>query len=167
MAQEENFDDAWVGKELPPVTIRVERDAILRYCRSTGMTIPIHMDDEAARAAGYRGVVVPITMFTQMVRAQQPQFRRRFHGIGMGAGTAVEALAPVCAGDIVEGTTYVKDVFTKTGRSGTMTFVILETILTDQSGERVVVITESSVRKNSADPTNSRTAADDLSSRQV
>ena len=67
--------------------------------------------------------------------------------MGMGAGTAFEVMAPVCAGDIVEGTTYVKDVFTKTGRSGTMTFVLLETILTDQSGERVVAITESFVRK--------------------
>ena len=167
MTQEENFDDAWVGKELPPVTIRVERDAILRYCRSTGMTSPIHTDDEAARAAGYRGLVVPITMFTQMVRDQQPQFRRRFHGMGMGAGSAVEALAPVCAGDIVEGTTYVKDVFTKTGRSGTMTFVQLETILTDQPGKRVVTITESFVRRNGVDPTNSRPAADGHSSHQV
>ena len=167
MTQEENFDDVWVGKELPPVTIRVERDAILRYCRSTGMTDHIHTDDEAARAAGYRGLVVPITMFTQMVRDQQPRFRRRFHGMGMGAGTAVEALAPVCAGDIVEGTTHVKDVFTKTGRSGTMTFVVLETILTDQPGKRVVTITESFVRMNGAGPTNSRPAADGHSSRQV
>ena len=160
MTQEENSDDIWVGKELPPVPIRVERDAILRYCRLTGMTDPIHTDDEAARAAGYRGLVVPITMFTQMVRDQQPRFRRRFHGMGMGAGQAVEALAPVCAGDIVEGTTYVKDVFTKTGRSGTMTFVLLETILTDQPGKRVVTITESFVRMNGADLTNSRPAAD-------
>ena len=167
MTQEENFDDAWVGKKLPPVTIRVERDAILRYCRSTGMTIPIHTDDEAARAAGYRGLVVPITMFTQMVRDQQPRFQRRFHGMGMGAGTAFQVLAPVCAGDMLEGTTYVKDVFTKTGRSGTMTFVLLETILTDQSGERVVAITESFVKKNGANPTNFRPVADGLSSHQV
>ena len=167
MTQEENFDDAWVGKELPPVTIRVERDAILRYCRSTGMTDPIHTDDEAARAAGYRGLVVPITMFTQMVRDEQPRFRRRFHGMGMGAGTAFEVLAPVCAGDVVEAATHVKDVFTKTGRSGTMTFVLLETILTDQPGNRVVTVTESFVKMNGAAPTSSRQAADGNSARQV
>ncbi len=167
MTQEENFDDAWVGKQLPSVTIRVERDAILRYCCSTGMTDPIHTDDAAARAAGYRGLVVPITMFTQMVRDEQPRFRRRFQGMGMGAGTAFEVMAPVCAGDIVEAATYVKDVFTKTGRSGTMTFVLLETNLTDQPGNRVVTITEAFVKKNGVGPTSFRPAADGNSARQV
>jgi hypothetical protein len=62
-------------------------------------------------------------------------WRRGFH-----AGQDVELGVPVRPGDVVTVRSAVHDVYEKTGRSGTMTFVVMRLTLTNQRGERVAVV---------------------------
>ena len=48
-----------VGKTYPPLTYAVGREKIREYALAVGETNPLHLDVEAARAAGYRDVVAP------------------------------------------------------------------------------------------------------------
>src|SRR5215207_7856810 len=48
-----------VGKVFEPVTYAVGREKVREYARAVGETDPLHLDPEAARAAGHRDVVAP------------------------------------------------------------------------------------------------------------
>jgi acyl dehydratase len=48
-----------VGKSYPPVVYAVGREKIKEYAAAVGETNPLHLDVEAARAAGYADVVAP------------------------------------------------------------------------------------------------------------
>jgi acyl dehydratase len=58
-----------VGKVFPPVTYAVGREKVREYAHAVGETNPLHLDVEAARAAGHRDVVAP-PMFAVVYCAQ-------------------------------------------------------------------------------------------------
>ena len=65
----------------------------------------------------------------------------------MHAGQRVQALAPICAGDQLNASSHLKDVYAKTGRTGTMVFVVWETTFTNQDGKVVAEVEESFARR--------------------
>jgi acyl dehydratase len=48
-----------IGKAYPPVLYAVGREKIVEYAHATGETNPLHLDVDAARAAGHADVVAP------------------------------------------------------------------------------------------------------------
>src|SRR5260370_31751372 len=48
-----------IGKTYDPATYAVGREKIREYAAAVGETNPLHLDVEAARAAGYADVVAP------------------------------------------------------------------------------------------------------------
>src|SRR5881227_1089132 len=50
---------AAVGKTYPPTLYAVGREKIKEYALAVGETNPLHLDHEAARAAGHADVVAP------------------------------------------------------------------------------------------------------------
>ena len=48
-----------IGKPYEPVRYAVGREKIREYARAVGETNPVHLDVEAARAAGYADLVAP------------------------------------------------------------------------------------------------------------
>jgi len=59
-------------------------------------------------------------------------------GIGMDAGKGVECLQPVRPGSTVTGKTHLHDIYTKTGRSGRMIFVVTRIEFYDSAGNHLV-----------------------------
>jgi hypothetical protein len=51
--------------------------------------------------------------------------------------------ADIIAGDSLSASTFLKEVYPKTGRTGTMVFMVWETVFTNQKGERVADVQES------------------------
>jgi acyl dehydratase len=60
-----------------------------------------------------------------------------FGGVGFDGGKEVQAHKPVRPGVTLTGNTHVHDIYTKTGRSGRMIFVVSRMELFDDSGEKV------------------------------
>src|SRR5881275_3403990 len=48
-----------IGKSYDPTTYAVGREKIREYASAVGETNPLHLDVEAARAAGYADVIAP------------------------------------------------------------------------------------------------------------
>ncbi|MBM3946090.1 MAG: MaoC family dehydratase [SAR202 cluster bacterium] len=89
-------------------------------------------------------MVAPPTMCNIFIRGlNRPDVklqgaRQRMHG-----GQTVESVAPICAGDRLSAVSRLKDVYTKTGRTGTMAFIVWETEFSNQQGARVAFGRES------------------------
>ena len=72
----------------------------------------------------------------------------KFGDVGLFASQAIESVSPIRPGDTLEAKTRLKDVYSKTGRSGKMVFVVWETSFTNQNGETAVLVRDSYLRRN-------------------
>lgn len=59
---------------------------------------------------------------------------------GLDAGKDIEFGAPIRVGDVLTTVSTVHDIYEKTGRSGTMGFIVLRTVVTNQRDELVAII---------------------------
>ncbi len=129
---------AAVGKSYPPTTYAVGREKIREYAYATGESNPLHLDVDAARAAGYRDLVAP-PMFAVVYAAPavapglfDPEvgidFARMVHG-----GQAFEWGPLVVAGDEITTECECTDVSERAG----LAYFVFETRSDNQRGERV------------------------------
>jgi acyl dehydratase len=127
-----------VGKTYPPNLYAVGREKIKEYASAVGEHNPIHLDHEAARAAGYADVVAP-PMFAVVFagRAVMPalfdpevgiDFAHMVHG-----AQEFRWGDPVIAGDEIATTATVTDV----SERGEMGVYVFETESRNQDGETV------------------------------
>src|SRR4051794_13670203 len=129
-----------VGKTYPPVTYAVGREKIREYARAVGETNPVHLDVEAARAAGHPDVVAP-SMFAVVYSAPavgpgifDPEvgidFAMMVHG-----GQEFRWGKRVVAGDEITTTATVKDIAERAGNG----FYVFESRSVNQDGDEVCV----------------------------
>jgi hypothetical protein len=69
-------------------------------------------------------------------RRSMPEDFPRF-GFGMDAGKGIECFEPVRPGQALVGRTHLHDIYTKTGRSGRMIFVVTRIEFYDEAGVHV------------------------------
>ena len=105
--------------------------------------------DEGAKGSGFRGMIAPPTLCSIFVReVQLPDVRVEFGRTQMHAGQRVQPIAPIYAGDRLTASSQLKDVYAKTGRSGTMVFIVWETTFRNQDGQVVAEVQESFARRD-------------------
>ena len=127
-----------IGKTYEPVVYAVGREKIREYARAVGETNPVHVDVQAARAAGYADVVAP-PMFAVVYSAPSvgplifdPEIELNFAMMVHGA-QQFEWGPVVVAGDEVTTTTTVKDISEADGRG----YYVFESVSSNQRGEQV------------------------------
>jgi acyl dehydratase len=127
-----------IGKTYEPVVYAVGREKIREYARAVGETNPVHLDVEAARAAGYADVVAP-PMFAVVYSAPavgppifDPEIELNFAMMVHGGQEFVWGPL-VLAGDEITTTAGVKDISEDDGRG----YYVFESISTNQRGEQV------------------------------
>jgi acyl dehydratase len=127
-----------IGKTFAPVTYAVGREKVREYANAVGETNPLHLDAEAARAAGHRDVVAP-PMFAVVYASPavipaffDPEvgmdFARMVHGAQEFAWGPL-----VVAGDEITTEAEVAEV----SERGGMGFYVFESRSDNQDGERV------------------------------
>jgi acyl dehydratase len=127
-----------VGKTYAPVTYVVGREKIREYANAVGETNPLHLDPEAARAAGYADVVAP-PMFAVVYQSPSvmpgifdPEvgidFARMVH-----SGQDFRWTRPVVAGEEITTTTTVAAI----AERGGMGFFDFEVVSRDAAGEPI------------------------------
>jgi acyl dehydratase len=131
-------NDKAVGKKYEPMVYAVGREKIKEYARAVGETNPVHLDVEAARAAGYADVVAP-PMFAVVYSAPSvgppifdPEIGINFPMMVHG-GQEFEWGPPVVAGDEITTTASVKEIYEHKDKG----FYVFESISTNQRGEQV------------------------------
>lgn len=129
---------AAIGKSYEPTTYAVGREKVREYAAAVGETNPLHLDVDAARAAGYDDVVAP-PMFAVVYASRSVgpalfdpdvgiNFARMLH-----AGQEFVWGPPVVAGDEITTTASVKDI----SERGGMNFFVFESESVNQRGETV------------------------------
>ena len=121
------LDKTLIGRESEPVVHEVEKNAIRRFADALGDPNPIYSDEEAARAAGFAGLVAPPTF--PAVLAANDRFR---HSLDLGTRSLLhgeqqfEYGRPIVAGDRITVKSRVADVQEKAGPSGPMDVIVIE-----------------------------------------
>ena len=148
MAMELEYDRALYGVEHKAGPFDITNEIIDRANSSVGETGPAFHSDEEAKQAGYRGRIAPPTLCCILVRqVSLPDVKVQFGRTQMHAGQRVEPKAPVYAGDQLTASSHLKDVYAKTGRSGTMVFIVWETTFSNQDGVVVAEVQESFAKR--------------------
>jgi acyl dehydratase len=127
-----------VGKSYPSTLYAVGREKIREYALAVGETNPLHLDPEAARAAGFRDVVAP-PMFCVVYSSPaigpaifDPEVGIDFAMMVHGGQEFVWGPL-VVAGDEITTTVSVKSIEERAGNG----FYVFESRSTDQEGETV------------------------------
>ncbi len=127
-----NYDPNLIGRVFEttePVEVKAER--IRNFCDALGET-----------SAQYAGGQVAPPAYAVTFRNGRHFFQHvpRFGRAGFDAGKDVEFVRPIQAGDKITLSSHVKEIYEKTGRTGTMVFVVVRSTLKNQNGEEVAHI---------------------------
>lgn len=126
--------------EQPAGEVEFTEELILRYSEATGHPLPERKSGEPLPA--------PIAMlnvfFSRDVEAGA-EVKLEGATVGLNAGRAVELYETVHAGDVLARSAILQDVYTKTGRSGTMAFEVWEILFRNKGGDLVARARDSMV----------------------
>jgi acyl dehydratase len=134
-----NYDPAIIGRVFETTDpVPVDAAMIAKFAECIGDNNPIHVDPEKARSGPNGGLTAPPS-FAVTFRNGRHFFEHvpRFGKQGFDAGKDVEFVAPIRPGDSITLSSHVKEIYEKTGRSGSMVFVVIRSTLTNQKGEVV------------------------------
>ena len=144
MVMELDYDRSLYGVEHEVGPFEVTAEMVSSFTASIGETDAIFNDPDAANAAGYSGIVAPPTLCALFVRrVALPDINLKFGRTRFHAGQRVRPRGPICAGDHLTASSHLKEVYPKTGRSGTMVFIVWETTFRNQRGQVVADVQES------------------------
>ncbi|MFH1625856.1 MAG: MaoC family dehydratase N-terminal domain-containing protein [Pseudomonadota bacterium] len=146
------IDKSVIGKEYPEFSFEVEKGKVREFARATGDKSPVFYDEKAAKEEGFQGLALPptfATVFTMagglmniMLDDLKMNLAKLLHG-----GQQYEYFKPIKPGDTITGKVKIANVFEKTGKAGTMDFVVLETTYTNQNGEKVLIDTGTMIQR--------------------
>ena len=124
--------ERFLGREFDEVTFLIDGGRFAEYAKVCGETAPRYTDPAHA------DFQAPPTFVSTLVggRSMPPDFPN-LGGMGMDAGKAVEWKAPVRAGATLTGRSHLHDIYTKTGRSGRMVFLVTRMELRDEAGDHI------------------------------
>jgi acyl dehydratase len=129
-----------IGKTYPATTYAVGREKIREFAVAVGETNPLHLDLEAARAAGYRDLVAPPMFCVVFCGAAlgpalfDPELGIDFAHLVHG-GQEFDWGPLVIAGDEVTTEVSVKDI----SERGPLGFFTFQSVSTNQDGDTVCV----------------------------
>lgn len=129
------FDSSIIGSEFDRTVLDpVMREEILEYVAAAGEPSPASADTPGE-------LIAPPTFVVRLrgrrfMPANMPNLGRA----GFDAGKDIEFGATIRVGDVLTSVSTVHDIYEKTGRTGSMAFIVLRTVVTNQRGEQVAVI---------------------------
>lgn len=143
------YDASWIGKEFDRYTYDVTKEEIIGFAQSIGETNPLYTDEAYAATTPYGGLIAPPT-FCVVFRsyARLPELQLSYGKRGFDGGKECEFLVPIRPGDTITGVDRIQQVYEKTGRSGSMIFIVRESELSNQHGEKVAVVRQSLIRRD-------------------
>ena len=136
------YDESVIGVEEEVGTLRVDADRLARYCEVIGETNPLYTEQ------GF----VPPSYLQRMRFSEGPDPKVRFgKSTTFHAGSRLELLAPVRAGDELTAWAQAKEVYAKTGRSGTMVFTIRRLTYRNAAGDPIAHVDQTTVHRQIAE----------------
>jgi len=127
-------DPALIGQEYDHTTFAPVTEAEIREYVEASNEIP-------ASEVDVEDLIAPPTFVVRLRgRRFMPGGMPRMGRTGFDAGKDIEFGVPVRPGDVLTASSTVHDVYEKTGRSGSMAFIVLRTVVTNQRDQLVATI---------------------------
>jgi hypothetical protein len=125
----EDLKARFLNVDFDEQTFSVNAASLAEYASACGelaprFTDPTHADFQA----------LPTFPSSFNARRDLPEGFPKLPGLGMDAGKAVTPRLPIRAGTKLVGKTHIHDIYTKSGRSGRMVFIVLRMELYDEAG---------------------------------
>lgn len=135
-----------IGIESPPVTMEVEKGAIIRFAQAIGDNNPVYTDEAAARKSRYGGLIAPPTFLRSIrgIHLELP-FGLPFNRV-LDAGSEWEYFQPVRPGDRITAVGRISDIRERSGRLGLMIFITTAITYCNQFDEVVATQTNTLIR---------------------
>jgi acyl dehydratase len=143
------FDQSILGKEFVLGTFQVTEEMITAFAQAVGETSPQYVSPEQAQETANGGLIAPPIFYDVFRTDQVPDPKVKFGKVSFNAGQRCEFYAPIRPGDTITVKARVTDVYEKTGRTGKMVFIVRQTTYENQQGEKVAVVEQSQVRRES------------------
>jgi hypothetical protein len=131
----ERLKQGWCGREFDEVSFELDAREMVEFAISCGETQSRFVDPSDP---DFQAVPSYASRFHGR-RAMPPDFPIKSHQ-GFDAGKCVENHAPMRPGDRIVARSEIHDIYTKTGRSGDMLFIVHRMRFTNQQGELVSIV---------------------------
>jgi len=135
-----DIDRSVIGREYdrmtyPPITA----EDMVSYARTLGVTDPIYLDEGAARRGPHGGLVAFPTFVVKLRGGMHMpiEVAREMTQGGFDAGKDIELGVPIRPGDVITARSTITELYEKTGRSGSMWFVVFRQHPENQHGAMV------------------------------
>ncbi len=132
----------WLGVEFDVSTFEMQAGPMVAWAEACGETDPRFLDRSHPDFQAHPNFTTVCTSG----RFLPDGFPSIGNGFGIDGGKTVEVLAPVRPGDVLTGTATIAEVFDKTGRSGTMVFIVQRMSFTNQDGDPVSIVDWKTIR---------------------
>ena len=127
----------WTGFEFDRVELPVKAEELAAFARAVGETAPWFTD---AAHPELRAVANFTTKYHGQ-RMWPPDFPRLSKtSVGFDAGKRVEVHGPLRPGYVLTARSSIHDIYEKTGRSGSMVFIVHRMEFSNQRGEPVATV---------------------------
>jgi len=144
------IDRKIIGMVFPAHSAVVEAGQLRFFAKAIGETDPIYFDESAARDAGHPTLPMPPTFFFSLELTRKETNWREQAGIQLPRVLHGEQQFTyhrmAYAGDTLHFDSRVTDVYDK--KNGALSFVVMETKITNQRGEHVADVRKSLVHRN-------------------
>lgn len=124
--------DQFLNRDFDEIKLDIDGKKFSEFAKACGEL------DEKFTNQDHEDFQAPPTFVATLVgRRVLPEDFPRLNGVSMDAGKAVEWFAPIRADATLTGKSHLHDVYTKTGRSGRMVFLVTRMELYSEDGTHV------------------------------
>lgn len=126
----------YAGKVFDTSSFEIDAQHLANWAIACGETEPRFVDPDHPDFQAHPGY----TSHFSAGRWRPKGFPELSKGRGMDGGKCVEVFAPIRAGDTLVAETMIADIYAKTGRSGTMIFIVNRMSFSNQHGDLVATV---------------------------
>ncbi|MET0326039.1 MAG: MaoC family dehydratase N-terminal domain-containing protein [Ilumatobacteraceae bacterium] len=136
--------ERWVGKVFQEFDLVIDEHRMLEWAISCGETDPRYVDPEHPDFQASTAFPTHLNI----ARALPEDFTQIGSGRGIDGGKSIEWHLPMRAGDRLHAAVEIADVYAKSGRSGTMTFIVNRMTYTNPDGAVVATVDWRMIRQD-------------------
>ena len=134
------FNEKILGVEQATGTVELSAELIREYSKATGHPLP-----DPSTGTRLRAPIAMLNAFFSRDVESGSDVKLEGASVSLNAGRAVEFHEPLFEGDVLSRFAVLKEVYTKTGRSGTMAFEVWEILFKREDGTVVARAKDSMV----------------------
>jgi hypothetical protein len=136
--------DKWVGGVFQEIDLVVDRQRMLDWAISCGESDPRFIDADHPDFQASTAFPTHINA----ARMLPDDFPQLGSGRGIDGGKSIEWHRPMRAGDHLHATVQIADIYEKTGRSGTMVFIVNRMTFSNADGQVVATVDWRMIRQD-------------------